>query len=527
MVEKGFIRSINRGVVRIIIRLFIIFLISSISKLYAKSACLAIGGGGVSSAGRFFNQTNDGGYVVTGTDGDFFIAKLNSNGDIVWTRRVGGSEVEWNHGAIVTSDGGYVMVGYTQSFGTARDVYVVKLDNNGNVQWTKVIGGSDTEEGYSVVQVEDGGYIVVGYTQSFGFGYQDMYIIKLSANGDLEWSKVVGSYSNDYAYSITEARDGNYVIAGYTMAFGSFDIYVMKIDLNGNVKWSKTIGGSSGDYARSITSTNDGGFIIAGYTFSFGSGSSDVYIIKLDSIGNIEWSKVIGGSGSDVGNFVNHTVDSGYAIAGATSSFGSNQDVYVLKLDKNGNLQWTKVLGGFNNDWGYFITQLVDGSYAVAGTTSSFGSQLFNIYALKISVNGAMCSDCDLGSGGQIYSVVSSISSYTLNVSSVNSNVSSNGSVATGGTKTVVCGSLNIVENDFDKSLSSCYSNGKVKISFGRVYESVSISVKDVSGREVMRKEIRNSNKAELDIKGKEGIYFVELRSRNKKAIFKVMKVRI
>ncbi len=510
----------------IMIRLFIIFLISSISKLYAQGACLAIQGAGNSTAGRFFNQTSDGGYVVTGTDGDFLIIKLNSNGDIVWTRRIGGSAVEWNHSTIITSDGGYVMVGYTESFGTARDIYVVKLDANGNIQWTKVIGGSDVEEAYSVVQTSDGGYIVVGYTQSFGFGYQDMYIIKLSANGNLEWSKVVGSYSNDYAYSITRTKDGNYAIAGYTLTFGSFDIYVLKIDLNGNIKWSRTIGGSGSDYARSVASTNDGGLVVTGYTFSFGSGSSDVYVIKLDSIGNVEWSKVIGSSGGDVGNFIIQTADSGYAIAGATTSFSDNQDVYIVKLDKNGNLQWTKVLGGVSSDWGYFITQLSDGSYAIAGTTSSFGSQLLNIYALKINANGEICSNCNLGSIGQISSPGSSVFPYTLDVSNVISNVSSNGSVASGGTITIVCGSLNIIENNFDKSLSTCYSNGRFKINLGRVYDNISVSIKDVLGRELTRRELKNVDRAELDIKGKNGIYFVELRNRDKKAVFKVVKAR-
>jgi hypothetical protein len=245
------------------------------------------------------------------------------------------------HSLIQTSDGGYAITGYTISFGAGgADVYVVKLDARGNLQWTKTIGGKHPDSGYSLIQTSDGGYAIAGITESFGAGGKDVYVVKLDANGNLQWTKTIGGKDFEYGYSLIQTFDGGYAIAGatYTFGAGGWDVYVVKLNANGNLQWTKTIGGKSWEAGHSLIQTSDGGYAITGKTESFGAGAVDVYVVKLDAMGNLQWTKTIGGPESEIGFSLTQTSDGGYAIAGYTSSFGAGEsDVYVVKLDKNGN----------------------------------------------------------------------------------------------------------------------------------------------------------------------------------------------
>jgi len=256
-------------------------------------------------------------------------------------KAIGGPESEEGHSLIQTSDGGYAIAGYTKSFGAGyRDVYVVKLDAKGNLQWTKTIGGPGTEEGRSLIQTSDGGYAIAGYTESFGAGDEDVYVVKLDANGNLQWTKTIGGPEPEEGSSLIQTSDGGYAIAGFTISFcaGGNDVYVVKLDAHGNLQWTKTIGGSAVEGSSSLIQTSDGGYAIAGLTNSFGAGDYDVYVVKLDAKGNLQWTKTIGGPGGDWGHSLIQTSDGGYVIAGSTSSFGAGgADVYVIKLDKNGD----------------------------------------------------------------------------------------------------------------------------------------------------------------------------------------------
>ena len=256
-------------------------------------------------------------------------------------KAIGGPSIEVGNSLIQTSDGGYAIAGYTFSFGAGEaDVYVVKLDANGNLQWTKTIGGPGNEIGFSLIQTSDGGYVLAGTTESFGVGGSDVYIVKLDANGNLQWTKTIGGPKGEGGRSIIQTSDGGYAITGATKSFGAGveDVYVVKLDANGNLQWTKTIGGENNDWGNSLIQTSDGGYVIAGYTTSFGAGEADVYVVKLDANGNLLWTKTIGGPESEEGNSLIQTSDGGYAIAGVTSSFGAGEaDVYVVKLDKNGD----------------------------------------------------------------------------------------------------------------------------------------------------------------------------------------------
>jgi len=392
----------------------------------SPSFCKAIGGPSI-EAGKSLIQTSDGGYAIAGFtisfgagSGDVYVVKLDANGNLQWTKTIGGPASEEGNSLIQTSDGGYVIAGYTSSFGAGQlDVYVVKLDANGNLQWTKTIGGKKADVGTSLIQTSDGGYAIAGFTESFGAGEWDVYVVKLDASGNLQWTKTIGGPKGDEGYSLIQTSDGGYVIAGYTNSFGAgkADVYVVKLDAKGNLQWTKTIGGPESEIGNSLTQTSDGGYAITGTTGSFGTGKADVYVVKLDAKGNLQWTKTIGGPESEVGNSLIQTSDGGYAITGTTGSFGAGEaDVYVVKLDANGNLQWTKTIGARNKNYSKSsLIQTSDGGYAIAGHTESFGAGKWDVYVVKLDKNGNACCAVSqtsrVGSGGRLRSATSSIGS--------------------------------------------------------------------------------------------------------------------
>lgn len=204
---------------------------------------------------------------------------------------------------------------------------------------------------------------------------------------DIEWYRTFGGKDWDIGCSVQQTVDGGYIVVGYTKSLGSsdYDVYLIKVDANGNLQWEKTYGGAGFDIGVSVQQTSDCGYIIVGYMGSFGSGGVDIYLIKIDSNGNILWQKTFGGSGYDRGFSVQQTTDGGFIIVGSTNSFGSGTDVYLIKTDSNGNLQWQKTLGGSAIDWGNFVQQTSDGGYIIVGYTKSFGLGETDVYLIKIS----------------------------------------------------------------------------------------------------------------------------------------------
>jgi hypothetical protein len=388
--------------------------------------CKAIGGKN-DDGGKSLIQTSDGGYAIAGVtksfgagDWDVYVVKLDANGNLQWTKTIGGENEDMGLSLIQTSDGGYAIAGHTESFGAGNwDVYVVKLDANGNLQWTKTIGGENEDLGFSLIQTSDGGYAIAGATKSFGAGEDDVYVVKLDAKGNLQWTKTIGGKNNEWGYSLIQTSDGGYAIAGPTSSFGAggADVYVVKLDANGNLQWTKTIGGPKDDWGTSLIRTSDGGFAIAGTTISFGAGLSDAYLVKLDANGNLQWTKTIGGKDFEDGYSLIQTSDGGYTIAGTIESFGAGEaNVYVVKLNVNGNLQWTKTIGAKNKYSSRLsLIQTSDGGYAIAGDTKSFGAGETDICIIKLDKNGNACCAVSqtsrVGSGGKLRSATPSIGS--------------------------------------------------------------------------------------------------------------------
>ncbi len=241
------------------------------------------------------------------------------------------------------------------------------------------IGGIGTDGGYSIVQTTDGGYVVAGSTISFGAGGYDVYIVKLDNTGNVSWTRTVGGSGDEWARSIVQTTDGGYVVAGHANSYGAggSDVYIIKLDNTGNVSWTRTVGGSGSDYGFSIVQTTDGGYVVAASTSSYGAGGDDVYIIKLDNTGNVSWTRTVGGSGNEWGNSIVQTTDGGYVVAGSTNSYGAGSyDVYIIKLDSLGNACATcnPGSGGASGTGGISGSGGTAGSGGVSGTGGTSGS---------------------------------------------------------------------------------------------------------------------------------------------------------
>ncbi len=246
-----------------------------------------------------------------------------------------------------------LITGYTNSYGSGDyDIYVAKLDVNFALQWSATVGGTYREYGNSIIQTNDGGYAIAGYTQSYGNG---LYLVKLDSSGNLKWTRTAVSYYGAKGASLVQTKNGDYVVTGnfQLTGGGNYKVLITVFDSLGNFKWSKTYGGSGSEYGNAIILAKDGGYAIAGHTDSYGAGTDDVYVLKLDSAGGLQWTKTIGGTNLDEGYSIVQSPDGGYVVSGATISYGAGRwDVYIVKLNSSGTLEWTRTIGGIDNEQG-------------------------------------------------------------------------------------------------------------------------------------------------------------------------------
>ncbi|MFZ2899984.1 MAG: PKD domain-containing protein [Saprospiraceae bacterium] len=359
-------------------------------------------GGLFSDTGNQVQQTSDGGYIIVGCTfslgagwGDVYLIKTNSSGEIVWEKTFGGSGYDLGSSVQQTSDGGYIIVGFTSSYGFgSSDVYLIKTNSSGGIEWEKTFGGSAEDYGNSVQQTIDGGFIVVGTTYSLGAGEGDVYLIKTNSSGEIVWEKTFGGSDYDRGSSVQQTPDGGYIIVGDSQSYlgdQGEEVYLIKINSLGGVVWEKTFGGNSpgSDIGNQVQQTSDGGYVISGLTFSYGVSWGDVYLIKTNSAGGVIWEKTFGGSDHDGGWAVQQTSDGGYIIAGNTYSLGvGGGDGYLLKTNSSGGVIWEKTFGGIDDDCFKFVHQAVDGGYIIVGYTESSGAGSNDIYLIKTDMNG-------------------------------------------------------------------------------------------------------------------------------------------
>jgi len=371
----------------------------------AQTQFLLTVGGASDDWGNSVALTPDGGYIVTGGtnsfgagDSNLFLAKFNSFGDLIWAKTVGG--VDWDKGYSVapTFDGGYIVTG-TSSFGAGDyDLFLFKFDSSGDLIWARTVGGASYERGYSVAPTSDGGYVVTGNTDSIGAGWVDLFLGKFNSSGDLTWAKTVGGALWDYGYSVAPTFDGGYIVTGETRSFGAgiSDLFLAKFNSSGDLTWAKTVGGTGREGGYSVAPTSDGGYIVTGWTGSFSAGSYDLFLAKFNSLGDLNWTKTVGGVDDDRGYSVAPTPEGGYIVTGFTYSFGAGHlDLFLVKFNSSGDLTWAKTVGGTRTDWGNSIAPTSDGGYIVTGVTGSLGAGRDDLFLGKFSSSGEIW-DCPL-----------------------------------------------------------------------------------------------------------------------------------
>lgn len=397
-------------------------------------------GGSRGDQARSIQQTTDGGYIVAGRsfsndgdvtvnhgDYDYWIVKTDASGTIEWQKSLGGSDEDFAQSIQQTSDGGYIVAGYSDSHNGdvsgnhgMHDFWIVKLDENGNIQWQKSLGGTHEDRAHSVQQTSDGGYIVAGYSYSHNGdvtenrGVEDYWIVKLEVNGNIQWQKSYGGSRQDIALSIQQTSDDNYIVLGRTRSndgdviggTGDYlDYWVLKLNESGNILWQKILGGSSSDVPGSIQQTIEGGYIIAGYSSSNDGDvtnntdltSTNFWIVKLDENGGIQWEKSIGENNvTEMAYEARQTMDGGFIVIGETAINYNPQtgydDAWVMKLDSFGVIQWQKIIEGSGFDKAYSILQTADYGYIFAGRISgnegNNGESGSDFWIVKLSADG-------------------------------------------------------------------------------------------------------------------------------------------
>ena len=355
-----------------------------------------------SDEGNSVIQTFDGGYIITGHaspnnpwDSDLYLIKTSSSGDTAWTKTYGGTGNEIGVDVKQTTDNGFIICGYYSDSGPGGfDVWLLKTNSSGDTLWTKTYGGVFNDYGNSVFQTDDGGYVIIGSTESYGAGSSDYWILQTNASGDSLWSTTYGGFYNEIAFEAQATSDGGYIIAGYKQIQGfiNADVWLLKIYSNGEEEWSQTYGGDYGELAYSIQETADAGFIVSGYTRSFGSGGDDVYLIKTDMYGDTMWTKTFGGFSNDAGNSVIETAEGDFIVCGHTFSYSANgdMDLWLIKTDISGYTLWTKTYGGSGAELGFSVIETFDGRLTACGFTSSYGAGNTDVWLLHLEQDGTI-----------------------------------------------------------------------------------------------------------------------------------------
>lgn len=547
-------------------------------------------GGSGGDEAHAIQQTKDGGYIVAGaaksSDNDvsgnyggydYWVVKLDASGNVQWENHYGGSEDDIARAVQQTSDNGFLVVGGSYSsdhdvsdnYGK-KDYWVLKLDSSGNIQWENNYGGTDQDQGSTVLETSDGNFLVGGYAGSYNkdasdnYGSYDAWVFKIDREGKILWENNYGGSEWDQVNALEEPRDGGFILAGYSESsdqdlsgnFGGADFWVLKVDTAGAILWENNYGGSKDEEANSIVRTKDGGYMVTGFTGSddhqvdTNYGSEDYWVLKLDDSGNIQWNNNYGGSEREKANSVATSLDEGYIVAGASGSDDIDvmgnygyEDYWVLKLGcpvKDTTLNVT----GCNS----YTVPSGDETYAESGT---YKDTLFtakgcdSILTIQLAMNhvdtsvnksdGTLISNFPsatyqwLNCGEDYYPIEGEVSSsYTPDSSgSYAVKVTRNGCTDTSRCYTVEISS-GISRNDFGESLKYYPSptTGRITIDLGQSYTGVKAVVTANSGKIVREKPVGKAQKFRLSLPEAQGLYWIKVitGSIRKQAIMKVLK---
>jgi hypothetical protein len=371
------------------------------NSLYNEGQWSTTFGGERIDRGYSVQQTPDDGYIIAGdTESfgsgklDFWLIKTDNEGNEEWNMTFGGKQSERCFSCQQTMDKGYIMVGW-KSYGTEKrlsDIWLVKTDKDGNEQWNKTYGDTNWNGGYCIRQTMDGGYIIVGETCTMGYEQRDIWLIKTTPNGTIQWETTFGGNKNDYGATVQQTTDGGYIIGGYTQSYNDeYGGILIKTNADGTEEWYKTYDGG----ISCVQQTNDGGFILTGSirvaTGLRGYPHTDIAILKTDMYGNEEWTQTYGTYHYDEGMHVQQTSDRGYIVLGDTINVRSSMDtdsgdffdMWLIKTDASGSVVWMKKLGGNHYEYAHEAHETTDGGYIIVGDTWSFGAGETDVWLIK------------------------------------------------------------------------------------------------------------------------------------------------
>ncbi len=492
----------------------------------------------------------------------FSFSTLNSSAQapaIQWQKALGGTGQDWARSIEQTTDGGYIVAGNSHSSNGDvighhgnSDGWVIKLTSTGDIDWQRALGGSGYDETNSIKQTADGGYIVAGTSESNdgdvsgNHGFEDLWVVKLSGTGAIEWQRSLGGTGGDLANCIKQTADGGYIVAGISnsndgdVTGNHFmeDYWVVKLNSTGDIEWQRSLGGTDIDKAYSIKQTTDGGYIIAGETWSNNGdvtgnhGQIDYWVVKLTSTGTIDWQKALGGTWSDFAHSIEQTADGGYIVGGYSNSINGDVtgnhgsfDHWVVKLTSLGVIEWQNSLGGTDFDGAYSIKQTADGGYIVAGFSGSNNGDVTgaqggdDLWVVKLTSTGTI--EWQKAMGGTGYDAAQSIQQTTDGGYIVAGISESNNGDVTGNhgggdfwvVKLAPSGPTS-VENNEQLSDCSIYPNPAkefIWIETASAPSGVHFRLIDVAGRTVLNGALYQET-SRLDVSQLvEGVYLIEI----------------
>ena len=388
----------------LILLLTIAFLATSASGFQPREEWSRTFGGPYDDGAWSLQATDDGGYIIVGytssrgEGSDLWLIKTDSSGLEQWNRTFGGSQEDVGYFVKQTRDLGYIVTGSTKSYGIGEErLWLLKTDSNGSKEWDRTFGGfvsSSGDGGWAVDQTTDAGYIVTGYTKSYGAGGKDLWLIKTDSVGYKQWDKTFGGPKDDVGMSVVQTRDGGYIVAGRTASFGSGgdDIWLLKVDPQGREQWNRTFGGQKDDVGLQVIELKDG-YALTGRTESADSGGEKAFLLKTDLYGKKLWEKFYGQNSSGIS--LQQTDDGGFIIAGNMNSPVTGKDAVLIKTDPSGNEQWIMPLGGPGENIGTSVAESIDGGYVMAGITNSFGAGAEDAWLVKVGPKNATAASGD------------------------------------------------------------------------------------------------------------------------------------
>lgn len=324
---------------------------------------------------------------------DAYLAKIDAGGDTLWSRRYGGSQEDVGSGLVKASDEGYLLAVTNSSVKPGNyDIQLIKVNDTGDTLWTRIYGGPATDYAHCLNTTSDGGYVVMAHTLSYGNGSLDFYLLRLNQSGDTLWTKTYGGTASDWGACVQQTADGGFILAGDTYSRGDDDgdAYLIKTNSDGDTLWTGVYGGDNYDRAFHVIQTNDMGYLISGVTRSFGIEEGNCYLVKTNETGDTLWTRVIEGSRTGSLSCAVQVSDGSYIVMGSIIvDEEMSGDILLSKIDASGNTVWTRYFGGAEYDKGNTFIITTDDGYFITGFTESFeANKDYDFYLIKTNRDG-------------------------------------------------------------------------------------------------------------------------------------------